>query len=128
MPAGRPTKYNKEMQEKAWHYVNNYKDYGDVVPTHEALQIELGIVSSTMYKWGREYPEFSRTLEQCNRAQARESINGSMNGVYNATIAKLLLVNQGYTDKQDVNLGGQNGANPIQGEIKFSVVDSKKQD
>lgn len=98
--AGRPTKFNEELKEKALHYIENFQDYGDIVPSIEALALELGVSRSTVYLWGSDpdHP-FSDILEKCNQRQVRVLFNGSLSGGMNAQITKLMLGKQGYSEK-----------------------------
>jgi hypothetical protein len=105
-PVGRPTKYTEDTPDKAWHYVENYQDYGDVVPMVAGLAVALGISKETVYAWARE-PEkrqFSDALEAIEVGQHKALVNGSLSGTYNSTIAKLMLSsNHGYSEKQEID-------------------------
>jgi len=109
--AGRPTKYNQEMIDKALHYLDNYQDNGDVIPSIEGLAEHLEINRATIYDWkdqeGKE--EFSDILGQILARQARVLINQGLKGEFNAAICKLALGKHGYHDKQetDVTSGGK---------------------
>ena len=104
MPGGRPSKYCQEIVDLAYHYIDNYQEYDDIIPTHEGMAVELGVSRDTLYTWAKdENKEFSDILAKCNAKQARLTINGSLSNNYNATIAKLLLGKHGYHEKQDVS-------------------------
>ena len=98
--AGRPTKFNEELKEKALHYIENFQEYGDIVPSIEALALELGVHRSTLHDWAtnKDHP-FSDILEKCNQRQVRVLFNGSLSGGMNAQITKLMLGKQGYSEK-----------------------------
>ena len=96
---GRPSKYNKDLQEQADRYIFEYQDLGDVVPSRAGLCCYLGIARSTSFEWEAAYPEFSDTLKGIDVLQENKIINKGLDGTFNATITKLMLANHGYSDK-----------------------------
>lgn len=107
---GRPTKCTEELLKKARHYIDHFEEYGDPVPSIEALAFELGISRSTAYDWASkpDHP-FSDILERCNQRQTRTLFRGSLMGDMNANIAKLMLGKQGYSERHMQELTGANG-------------------
>lgn len=101
---GRPTKYNKKVILTAKDYVENYKKYGDVIPSVEGLALVLGVNRDTIYEWKKSYPEFSDTLDTLNLEQTRILINAGLLNKINIALAKLLLSKQGYSEKQEVKI------------------------
>jgi hypothetical protein len=106
MKTGRPTKYNDEILAKAKEYLANHEELGDVVPTREGMADYCGVTAATLYNWAEIHDEFFDTLQQCNTKQARKLINGGLNGSFQPTIAKLMLANHGYREKQEVEHSG----------------------
>ena len=104
--AGRPTKYNKDMQAKADSYLFCYQDCGDVIPSVEGLSEYLDVSRSTIYLWGDAYEQLSDTLARIEAKQKNVTLNNGLKGDFNATIAKLVLANHGMHDKQDVKQEG----------------------
>lgn len=102
-PVGRPSKYNDDLQEKADRYIYDFNEQGDVVPSQAGLCCWLGISRSTLFEWGKEYPLFSSTLEAISVLQENLALNRSLDGGFNSTIAKLLLANHGYSDRQSLD-------------------------
>ncbi len=100
--AGRPTKYTKEILKKAKDYVENFRRYGDVIPTAEGLALLLKVHRDTIYEWRKHYPEFSDTIEQLINQQTKILINAGLLGKINVAIAKLLLAKQGYSEKMEI--------------------------
>ncbi|MEX0469922.1 DNA-packaging protein [Spiribacter sp. 390] len=122
MAGGRPTKYNKQMQDKADSYVDGgFADVGDVVPSRAGLALELGVSRSTLQEWEKEHDRFSVTLDRLKWFQERLSLNGGLKGDMNSTIVKLLLANHGYSDRvaQDVTSsdGSMKGVDRVQIEV-----------
>ena len=114
MAGGRPTKYNQGILDKANDYLVNYAEYGDQMPSHASLSLELGISRETLYEWGKqeEKQEFSDILEKMLRSQERVLFNKGLTGDFNPAIAKLALGKHGYSDKQDNTHSG--GDKPIE--------------
>ena len=106
MAAGRPSKYNASMLEKAQHYLKNHKEYGDPVPIVAGLACELEVNKSTLYEWAKHHRAFSDTLKAIQDQQERRLASGGLDGSLQPTIAKLMLANHGYHDKQDTQLSG----------------------
>ena len=105
MPAGRPTKYNEDMQAKAdWYVRGGYKEEeGIVVPTVVGLAMLLDVRESTLYRWAEkpENKKFRDTLDRVQEAQHRELVNKGLAGAFNSTITKLMLSNHGYVEKSE---------------------------
>ena len=103
-PVGRPSKYNSDMQKKADDYVLfGFEGQGDLIPSLAGLCCYLGIVRSTAHDWRTKHAEFSGTLEAIEVKQENIALNGALGGQLNSTIAKLVLANHGYSDKQAVD-------------------------
>jgi hypothetical protein len=111
MPAGRPTKYNEEILDKAKEYLNVYESLGDVIPSIEGLSLHLDIVRSTIYDWegqeGKE--EFSDILRKINAKQHQVLINKGLSNDFNSAITKLVLGKHGYHEKQQQEISGPEG-------------------
>jgi len=120
MPAGRPTKYTQELLDKCYAYLDQWRELGDMIPSHEALQEYIGISSTCLYDWAKaeDKKEFSDILEQILIKQRRELINKGLSNDFNSNITKLVLGKHGYHEKQDQNIGGQPG-NPIEHKVVF---------
>jgi len=124
---GRPTKYTPELLEKAKEYLVNHADYGDVVPSHAGLAIEIGITRTTLYDWSHDEGKklFSDILDECNQKQERMLLSGALGNTMNANIAKLMLGKHGYSEKQQTELTGANGG-PL--EATWTVLPVKPKD
>ena len=101
-PIGRPSKYNEQMQANADRYVFDFNEQGDVIPSQSGLCCWLGISRSTLFEWSKVYPDFSSTLEAIQSKQETMTLNKALVGEFNSTIAKLVLANHGYSDKQEL--------------------------
>ena len=108
---GRPTKYTPELLEKARDYLVNHVDYGDMVPSHVGLALEIGITRTTLYDWSHDENKqvFSDILDECNQKQERMLLSGALGNTMNANIAKLMLGKHGYSEKNQTELTGANG-------------------
>ena len=83
----RPTKYSKELLEKAKNYLNVYETLQDVVPTVEGLSIYLEISRETLYRWVSEDDkvEFSDTVKEINATQKQVLINKGLVKLLNSS-------------------------------------------
>ena len=108
MPAGRKTKYTKDMLVKAEHYLLNYADYDHVIPSIVGLTEAIGELSlRTLTSWKagevKSIPdEFLLTLEKIEDKQHIVLFNKGLKGEFNAAITKLGLHNHGYSEKQEI--------------------------
>ena len=105
----RPTKYNKDILEKANTYLTEWVKQGDMIPSVEALAGYLDVSRKTLYNWGDSHSEFLHILEEVNRLQAKTLINNGLSGDFNSAITKLVLGKHGYSDKQDQQITGAGG-------------------
>lgn len=104
-PVGRPTKYNPMMLAKAQHYLDTYKDLGDVVPTLVGLALALDVATNTLYNWvaAEVSEEFLSLFMRVEQTQHRVLINNGLSGAFNPAITKMMLTKHGYSDKQEVD-------------------------
>lgn len=108
---GAPTKLTPELVERAEKYViDGFKDDGDLVPSIAGLACYLGVSKNSIYKYGELNSDFLNTLEQIEVKQEKLLVNGGLSGTYNATITKLMMSNHGYSDKQETQITGKDGA------------------
>lgn len=110
MAGGRPTKFSQEMVEKAHHYIENFdsEEYGDKVPSVVGMAGALNVAKSTIYLWAQdEETGFSDTLEYCEEKQHRVTLNNGLSGEFNASIAKLVMYNHGYSEKSEQKVEGK---------------------
>lgn len=110
--AGRPSKYDAELQAKADYYVENFDDHieiGDRLPTIEGLALYLNLHRDTIYVWSKDSdkPEFSDTIENLMQKQKKLLFEYGLTGTFAATIVKLgLSANHGMNEKQERELSG----------------------
>lgn len=103
--AGRPTSYSKELVEKAYFYLDNYKDIGHPVPIVAGLAVYLNVHSDTLYNWAKDEdkPEFFGILNAIRDKQHVDLVSGGLNGEFSSPIAKMMMTKHGYSDKQEVD-------------------------
>jgi hypothetical protein len=107
MARGRPTEYTDEHSAAAKDYIENYKNYDQVIPSAVGMAVVMGIARSTLYKWASEGKgDISDTLSMCNDHQHTVALNNGLTSVFNPTIAKLVLANHGYHEKSEQKLTG----------------------
>lgn len=127
----RPTKYSKELLEKAEEYLDTYESIGDVIPSVEGLSLFLEVGRRTIYDWQKQEgkEEFSHILGQINAKQHQVLINKGLSNDFNSAIAKLVLGKHGYSEKNQTEISGPDGG-PVQtnSTINFIPVSSKPKD
>ena len=109
MAGGRPTDYNEETIPKTLYYLENYKEYGDVIPSVAGLSVVLDVARNTIYDWASQddKKEFSNILAKILSTQEKVLMNNGLNNTFNSNIVKLALGKHGYSDKQE--LTGKDG-------------------
>ena len=122
MPVGRPTKYNEEVLKKAKHYLENFKEYGNVIPSVCSLSLILDIRENTLYDWKKQPSKkaFSKILDAIKAKQKETLINNGLTGDFNSNITKLVLGKHGYHDRQELEHTGKDQG-PI--EVKHASLD-----
>ena len=103
----RPSKYNETIQKKANDYLKNHEKYGDVVPSTCGLAVFLDISEKTCYNWGDAHPIFLQTLDGIQAKQKNLLLNKGLSGDFQPTIAKLMLANHGFHEKQDIDMNAE---------------------
>lgn len=114
VPIGRPTKYSKEIIEKARQYVEGgYIECGDPVPTLAGLALELGIHKDTVFDWEKQESKaaFSELVSRVRLQQERDLVRGGLNGKFNPKIAGLMMSKHGYKESEEAE---QTQSAPIQ--------------
>lgn len=110
MPAGRPSKYEEGMIERAQEYIyGGFAEREDMIPHVEGLAEVLEVCSKTLYNWGAKHEEFLLILDALQDRQRRELINKGLSGDFNSNITKLVLGKHGYHDKVDGTIGNPDG-------------------
>lgn len=129
MPGGRPSKYTPELLAKARHYLDFYQEYGDQIPSHAGLSVELGVNRSTIYEWAKDpnKQEFSDIFAEILSTQERVLVAKGLSGDFNSAITKLVLGKHGYHEKQDQTVSGPNGG-PQEHKWTVEVIDATPPD
>ena len=106
----RPTKWSKEVEEKAQAYITDYQMYGDMIPSIEGMAEHLGLHRDTLYDWAKdEKKQFSDILGRCMQVQAKTLVNNGLNNTFNSAITKLVLGKHGYHDKMEQDISSKDG-------------------
>ena len=104
-PGGRPVEFTDEMQETAWAYIDNFKDYDHAFPSVVGLCSVINRSRRTIYEWAdRDDNQFSHILEAIKEKQELVILNKSIENEFNANISKLVLGKHGYHDRQEVDV------------------------
>lgn len=96
---GRPVEYTDDVVNK----VNEYSlicEQEKKLPTRAGLSLYIGINKKTLWEWEKRYEQLSNALAKFDNLQEDEVLQKGLKGEYNSNIAKLILSNHGYSDKQ----------------------------
>ncbi len=134
MPAGRPTKLNKKIFDKAREYIDSCVDVEDEfhstrgektdgyqrilrvnIPTIEGLALYLHVDRTSIYEWKEKNKEFSYILKEIMDKQHQALLKNGLSGDYNPLITKLMLTKHGYSDKTETDITSQGKAIKIAG-------------
>lgn len=130
---GRPTKYTKELLDKAKAYANDFTIDGeeDLIPSIEGLCLYCGIHKSTAFDWANDdrKREFSDCLNLIMAKQAKMLMNKSLSGEFNYSISRLMLSQHGYRETQQIDQISSDGSNrPVEIKVIGSGTTEKKRE
>jgi len=120
----RPTDYSEKTLVDAQFYLDNYKDFDDVIPQIASLALHLGVRRETLWDWSKdpEKQEFSNIFEAVKAKQEKTLVNGSLAGDMNPAISKMLLTKHGYSDKIDQTVDHTTNGKDLVTEITCKIV------
>ena len=101
----RPTKYTPKLLDNCYRYMEEWKEKGDMIPSHEGLMLFIGISSTCCYEWAdhEDKKEFKDILGKLMLMQKQELINNGLSGEFNSNIAKLVLGKHGLSEKRELH-------------------------
>jgi len=122
----RPTTWSKELEEKAWEYINGgWQDAGDKVPMVVGLCSYIERSKAIIYDWATQPDkQFSDIVKAIGEKQEEVLFNKSLIGEYNSTMSKLMLTKHGYSDKVDTDL--TSGGKPVKNEWHIHPTSPRK--
>lgn len=127
---GKPTRYTNKLNKLALKYTEVYEsEYDHAIPSISGLSKVLSVPRSDLYFWSESGKgDFTRIFELIKIEQEITLISKGLKGTYNSTITKLLLCKHGYSDKQETEITGANGADlvPTYQEIDLKVDSYEK--
>lgn len=102
-PGGRPTKYNRNVLDQTYEYINKWKSLGHKIPSIAGLAQVLDTDRETISEWASQddKPEFSRMVRKLQSSQELALTENGLDGTYNSGITKLILSKHGYTDSDN---------------------------
>jgi len=103
---GRPTKYRPEYCDLTKYLAHCEKK--NYLPSKCGLSAYLGVDEDTLTSWGKKYPDFLGALKIVMVIEKRTLTDKGLLGLYNSTIAKLILsANHGLMERLDTTTGGE---------------------
>jgi len=110
--AGRPTTWNKELEKKAWEYIEGaWETEGHAFPSAIGLCSYIERGKTLIYRWAHDpKTQFRDILDTIKEKQELVAWNRGMRGDYNANLTKLLLGKHGYHDRQELDHQSKDGS------------------
>lgn len=111
----RPTCTQEHVDLARWYVEGGFTEQGQVIPTTQGLSLALGVCRATPYNWATQENNpfraaMEEVMERLQATQAVVTLNKSLTGDFNAQIAKCVLSNHNYSDKQTHEISGPNGS------------------
>lgn len=98
---GRPSEYTDEAPNTVYKYIE--ERLAAKMPVSRAgAAVYIGISKQTLLKWADEHQQLLDALKILDSIQESDVQDRGLLGEYNSNIAKLILANHGYSDKQDI--------------------------
>lgn len=107
---GCPSKLDDALIAKAEEYIYDFRSNDDIVPSVAGLACYLGVSRSSVYNYKDKSDRFLDIVERVELLQEKMLINGGLKGDFNAAITKLMMAKRGYSDKQETEVTGKDGA------------------
>ena len=100
----RPTELTEALIKMAAHYADSgFSENSEALPTISGLALYLGKSKSSLHSYADQSEEMADILDRIKCRQEVMLINGGLHGDFNAGIAKLMLANHGYNEKQAID-------------------------
>lgn len=107
---GRKSKLDATLKKAREYLKGGYKNDGGIIPSISGLSLYVNCSRSSLYNYADKSEEFKDTLDMIKAIQENELLNKGLTGEFNATIAKLMLSNHGYNDKQQLDHKSSDGS------------------
>lgn len=120
MPAGRPSKLNQELIDKAEEYLKSCNDriettdkgalsYVNVsLPSVVGLALYIGVNKDTIYTWCKGdsdiEKQFSDIVKRVNNEQENRLLNNGLGGLYAPKVVGMVLSKHGYSEKTETDI------------------------
>lgn len=103
-PVGRPSELAETLIKAKEYLMGGYEEVGEVIPSIAGLACYCGKARITLRDYAAQDKEFSTTYEGILCLQESKAINNGLTGIFNPTIAKLVLSNHGWDKKESGEL------------------------
>ena len=125
---GRPSKYCPAILRNSKHYLANYREIGNKIPSIAGLSVYLKTTRERLHTWANDAdkPEFHDILNRMKSEQEAALLDNGLDGTFNASVTKLVLSKHGYTENTansgtSVNVTINRGS--VQVETQGQVID-----
>lgn len=123
-PVGRPSELADTLIKAKEYLLGGYESVGEVIPSIAGLACFSSKNRDSIYQYAKESEEFSDILAQLKNLQESKLLNNGLNSTFNSTIAKLILTKHGYSDKQEIEHGGNVAITKIVREVIDNTNDT----
>lgn len=112
----RASTYGPHKIKQANAYLDSFIDPkgrpNNVIPNISGLALAIGITRSTAYEWLKhdDKPEYKKVIDRMNCVQEDLTLKYGLTGIFNASIAKMVLGKHGYSDKAEIDLSSSDGS------------------
>lgn len=103
-PVGRPSELAETLVKAKEYLMGGYENVGEVIPSIAGLACYSGKARKTLREYAAQDDEFCTTYEGILCLQESKAINNGLTGVFNSTIAKLVLSNHGWDKRESTEL------------------------
>lgn len=123
MPAGRPTDCTPFFKDIARYYIENYKEFGDLIPSIAGLAVASNVSRKQLHEWRqKDYDrEFSDIYDNLMAKQEQVLLAGGLSKKFSGTITALVLSKHDYSTKTDHTSSDGSMSAPVT-EIRRKVV------
>ncbi len=99
---GRPTTYTDAVLLELPKYIDECARKKSL-PKRVGFALFIGVAKATLWAWDKKFPQLHEALLMLDSIQEDIVLDGALYNKMNAVIAKLVLANHGYFDKQMVD-------------------------
>ena len=114
-PERKSSRYDAGLLEDIRRYIDHdWQASGEPVPTVAGLLCALQLPRSTFYDLANKHEDVKQLLDRLLAIQESTLVSGSLKGTLNPSIAKLLLMRHGYSERIEQTVDHTTGGDKMQ--------------